>query len=92
MSTGDQLQPGVEDGGTPTEVAAEENKKIPSKRRALSTRERGQQKHLQPGLSNFYDCQNFLPWGYNSRCNTQTVYVPIQKLVEIPHDWNKYEE
>ena len=25
---GDQLQPGVEDGGTPTEVVAEENKKI----------------------------------------------------------------
>jgi hypothetical protein len=24
---GDQLQPGVEDGGTPTEVLAEENKK-----------------------------------------------------------------
>jgi hypothetical protein len=25
---GDQLQPGVEDGGTPTEVVAKENKKI----------------------------------------------------------------
>ena len=40
---GDQLQPGVEDGGTPTEVVAEENKKIlkrrkqenPPKKRAL---------------------------------------------------------
>jgi hypothetical protein len=28
---GDQLQPGVEDGETPTEVVAEENKKIPKK-------------------------------------------------------------
>jgi hypothetical protein len=28
---GDQLQPGVEDGGTPTEVVAEENKKIQKK-------------------------------------------------------------
>ena len=49
-----QLQPGVEDGGTPTEVVAEiewkgkqenqENRrkqKISKKRRALSTRERG---------------------------------------------------
>jgi hypothetical protein len=25
---GDQLQPGEEDGGTPTEVVAQENKKI----------------------------------------------------------------
>ena len=59
---GDQLQPGAEDGETPTEVEAEESKKIPPKRRALSTRERGQQKHQQPGFSNFYDRQNFLPW------------------------------
>ena len=49
-----QLQPGVEDGGTPTEVVAgiewkgkqenQENRrkqKISKKRRALSTRERG---------------------------------------------------
>jgi hypothetical protein len=56
---GDQLQPGVEDGETPTEVGAEENpkkkktRKSQKKRRALSTRERGQQKHQQPGLSNF---------------------------------------
>jgi hypothetical protein len=56
---GDQLQPGVEDGRTPTEGAAEENKKITKKRGALSTRERGQQKHQLPGLSNIYDCQNF---------------------------------
>ena len=52
---GDQLQPGVEDGEIPTEVVAEEYKKILKKRRALSTRERGQQKHQQPGLSNFYE-------------------------------------
>ena len=54
---GDKLQPGVEDGETPTEVVAEEYKKIikrkkqenqnektenTKKRRALSTRERGQ--------------------------------------------------
>jgi hypothetical protein len=62
---GDQLQPGEEDGGIPTEVVAKEkqenpkNKKTrnPPKRRALSTRERGQQKHQQLGRSNFYDCQ-----------------------------------
>jgi hypothetical protein len=30
---GDQLQPGVEDGGTPTEVVAEENKKILRRRK-----------------------------------------------------------
>jgi hypothetical protein len=30
---GDQLQPGVEDGGTPTEVVAEENKKILKRRK-----------------------------------------------------------
>ncbi len=60
--SGNQLQPGVEDGEIPTEVVAEEYKKILKKRRALSTRERGQQKHQQPGLSNFYDCQNFLLW------------------------------
>jgi hypothetical protein len=30
---GDQLQPGVEDGGTPTEVVAEENKKIIKRRK-----------------------------------------------------------
>ena len=62
---GDQLQPGAEDGVTLTEVVAEEKKENPvEKRRALSTRERGQQKHQQPGLSYFYDCENFLPWGY----------------------------
>jgi hypothetical protein len=67
MGMGDgQLQPGVEDGVTPTEVVAEKTGN-PPKRRALSTRERGQQKHQQPGLSNFHDCQNFLPRGFNSR-------------------------
>jgi hypothetical protein len=30
---GDQLQPGVEDGGRPTEVVAEENKKILKRRK-----------------------------------------------------------
>ena len=28
---GDQLQPGVEDGGTPTEVVAEKSRKFPQK-------------------------------------------------------------
>jgi hypothetical protein len=42
---------------------AKENGKIEEKRRALSTRERGQQKHQQPGLSQFYECQNFFLWG-----------------------------
>ena len=65
---GNQLQPGVEDGGTPTEVVAaieirnpenqpqkeekQKNKnKQTKKRRALSTRERGQLQYQQPGLS-----------------------------------------
>ena len=63
---GDQLQPGVEDGETPIEVAAEENKKILKrrkqenpKRRALSTRERGQPKHQQPGLPRYDACLGF---------------------------------
>ena len=30
---GDQLQPGEEDGGTPTEVVAQENKKILKRRK-----------------------------------------------------------
>ena len=66
---GDQLQPGVEDGGTPTEVVAALELRNPEiqqnsskkkktwkskinkhKRRALSTRERGQPQHQQPGL------------------------------------------
>jgi hypothetical protein len=35
---GDQLQPGVEDGGTPTEVVAQENKKILKRRKQENTK------------------------------------------------------
>ena len=35
---GDQLQPGVEDGGTPTEVVGEKNKKILKRRKQKITK------------------------------------------------------
>ena len=38
---GDQLQPGVEDGGTPTEVVAEENKKILKKKKTRKSPQKG---------------------------------------------------
>jgi hypothetical protein len=60
---GDQLQPGVEDGGTPTEVVAEKNKKILKTRKQENTPKRMAGEHwggvssprvgggqLQPGV------------------------------------------